>query len=98
MGTLYNSPLAMQRQGFERLSGNNKNMNTNVYATSGESFYPDYFWEIMGYPFNFVSEERRKSIASQEAVKQMPVFPERGSCQMIDDVMVVKIGKVKSDN
>ena len=96
--TLYNSPLAMQRPGFERLSGNNKNMNTNVYATSGESFYPDYFWEIMGYPFNFVSEERRKSIASQEAVKQMPVFPERGSCQMIDDVMVVKIGKVKSDN
>ena len=97
IGTLYNSPLAMQRPGFEQLEGNSPYMNNNYYATSGETFYPAYFWEILGYPFNLVPENERYRIAHTAEVVNMPTFPEPGCCQMIDDVLVIKIGRVAGE-
>lgn len=94
VGTMYNSPLSMERPGFEHLKLEKDYMNTNFYATTGEYFYPWYFWEILGYPFNLVSEDVRWKIADEREVRLMPVFPQEGSCQMRDGVMVIKLGTV----
>lgn len=94
IGTLYNSPLSMERPGFGHLNGNSAHMNNNYFSTTGESFYPSYFWEVLGYPFNLVDEYSRGMIAAKTEVRNMPTFPEIGCCQIIDGVLVVKIGEV----
>lgn len=94
VGTMYNSPLSMERPGFEHLTIPKDVMNGNNYATSGEDFYPYYFWEILGYPFNFLPNDEQYAISLDPYVRSMPVFPEKGCCQMIDGVMVIKLGRL----
>lgn len=94
IGTMYNSPLSMERPGFEHLKLEQYSMNTNNFATTGESFYPYYFWQIHGYPFNLLGEFERKKIAEEQDVKNMPVFPQQGSIQMRDGILVIKLGAV----
>lgn len=93
VGTMYDSPLAMQRPGFEHLYCLSETMNRNLYATSSEEYYPDYFWRILGYPFNFVGEYERGRIAERPEVRDMPAFPARDSVQMIDGTLVIRLGK-----
>jgi len=94
VGTMYDSPLAMTRPGFEHLTPQSDLFNDNLYAISSESFYPWYFWQILGYPFNLVSEFERGQIAASDAVRQMPAFPARGCCRMMDGTLVLKLGEV----
>ena len=70
-------------------------MHNNQYATTAEYFYPWYFWEILGYPFNLVSEFDRVAISGDPDVRAMPVFPAEGCCQMRDGVLIIKVGNVK---
>lgn len=91
-GSLYNSPLSMERPGFGYLMKDKMANANNYYATSSEEFYPYYFWQIMGYPFNMVGEYERYQISRKPEVRNMPVFPQEGCCRMIDGVMVVKVG------
>lgn len=92
VGSLYNSPLAMERSGFGYLVKNKEENTNNYYAMSSEEFYPYYFWQILGYPFNMVGEFERYHISTKPEVRSMPVFPQQGCCQIIDGVMVVKVG------
>ena len=94
IGTMYNSPLAMERPGFEHLAGKDVAMNNNYYATSMEEFYPWYFWQILGYPFNLVGEFERAQIANEPDVRAQPVFPADGCCRIRDGVLVIKLGEV----
>lgn len=90
IGTLFDTPLFLERDGFDSFSsmlGTN-----NVYATTSPTDYPWYFWHILGYPFNLVSNFERDQWALREDVLAMPAFPAKGSCQMIDGTMVIRLG------
>lgn len=92
VGTMYDSPLVLDRPGFESLYAVNATANNNHYATSSEEFYPDYFWRILGYPFNFVGEYERGRIAEKPEVRDMPAFPAKDSVKMIDGTLVIRLG------
>lgn len=94
IGTLYDSPLAMVRPGFEHLGERDDPNTTNVFAPSAPEKYYWYFWQVLGYPLNLVDEARRYKIFVRKDVRTMPVFPEEGCIQFIDDVLVVKLGYV----
>ena len=93
VGTMYDSPLAMERPGFERLYELSETMNRNLYATSSEEYYPDYFWRILGYPFNLLGNNDRSRVAEMDVVRGMPAFPAKDSVQMIDGTLVIKLGE-----
>ena len=82
----------LDRPGFESLYAVNATANNNHYATSSEEFYPDYFWRILGYPFNFVGEYERGRIAEKPEVCDMPAFPAKDSVKMIDGTLVIRLG------
>lgn len=89
LGTLEDSPLAMNRAGFEPLADFDAAQN-NFAATNPEEL-TWYLWEVMGYPCNLVSYYEAEQLAQREDVQAMPVFPAAGSCQMIDGTVVVRL-------
>ena len=50
-----------------------------------------YIWEVMGYPFNFVSTYELEQLKASDSVKAMPAFPQDGCCQFIGDTLVVHL-------
>ena len=89
-GALFNSPLAMQRPGFERTStffGSD-----NLYAISTEYYAPYYIRQILGHSMN-VDDSLIWSYGNREDVRRLPVYPAEGSIQMIDGVLVIHLGR-----
>ena len=89
VGSLENSTIAMAHKGFEHLSA--LDAAANNYTASSQSENTWYFWEIMGYPFNFVSDGQRDALAASDAVQSMPAFPAKGFCSTVDGVLVIKL-------
>lgn len=51
-----------------------------------------YCSEVLGNPINLVFEENSIEYFSQlEEVKDMPIFPKKGFCKIINDTMVIKL-------
>ena len=48
----------------------------------------------MGINLNVADDDKLEEALADETVRSMPVFPEYGSCALINDVVVVKL----SDN
>lgn len=94
IGTLYDSPLAMTRSGFEHVGERSDPNTSNVYAPSAPEKYYWYFWQILGYPLNLVDEFTHQQLFSKKEVRTMPVFPDEGCIQFVDDILVVKLGYV----
>ena len=84
----------------------NKNdifLRSNDYARFGDfGVVPDCvrqswygFWtNEMGINLTMASDEKYKEIIATNELRQMPVFPEVGSCMMINDVVVIKVSDV----
>ncbi len=54
------------------------------------------FWEHqMGIKLQVAGEDALESALSDPYVQSMPVFPERGSCALVNDVVVVKLAPVE---
>lgn len=94
VGTLENSSIAMAHKGFEHLAVLDAAENNYTASTQEENTW--YFWEIMGYPFNFVSDIERDTLAQSEFVMAMPAFPQSGFCAMVDGTLVIKLSPVQS--
>ena len=92
VGTMYDSPLVLDRPGFESLYAVNATANNNHYATSSEEFYADYFWRILGYPFNLLGDNDRGRVAEMAVVRGMPAFPAKDSVKMSDGTLVIRLG------
>lgn len=60
---------------------------------SQDYIYPIYYQYIMQLPINLCSTERKAELLEDERVKQMPVYPQEGSVQMIEDTLVVRLGE-----
>ncbi|MBR1708274.1 MAG: glucosyltransferase domain-containing protein [Clostridia bacterium] len=91
IGTPSESPLLMNRQGFEHLDA--------LKALSGKTSLTNknqmtwYFWETLGYPVNCISDFEQEQLAQREDVKQIPVFPHPGSIRMMDDILVIHLSE-----
>ena len=56
--------------------------------------YHSYCSTVLQYELKICDEETAKEFARKYAVKEMPVFPAKGSIQTVDGVIVVKMGEV----
>lgn len=77
-------------------------LKANDYARFGDfGVLPDCvrqswygFWRYeKGININIVDDNVYNELIGNETVRQMSVFPEQGSCQLINDVVVVKLGE-----
>lgn len=86
-GTLENSILSAKHKGFAELSRFDPTV--TLCSSSEETLW--YLWEILGYPVNLLSLYEQEQWSKRPDVAAMPVFPAAGSCQMIDDTLVIKL-------
>ena len=94
IGTLEDSPLAAGHEGFEHLRVLDAAANRFTASTQDQNTW--YFWEILGYPLNFVSDVERDALLGSKQVAAMPVFPAEGSTAMIDGTLVIKLSQPSS--
>lgn len=91
IGTLFDSPLFMNRPGLEQSSILLMGLD-NVYAITSESYHPWYIQQILGYPMQILNESERSQMVFHKDVITMPAFPADGCCQIIDGILVVRLG------
>lgn len=56
------------------------------------SYYQAYFDYVLTTPILLTSEQQRKELYKRAEVKKMPAFPSNACVQMIDGILVVKLG------
>ena len=89
VGSLDTTYLNAPREGFERYSeflGLGYNVSVTYYLTDYH-----YFQYVLGMPVKLLSEDESAGYAQRQEVIDMPAFPTDGFCQMVDDVLVVKL-------
>lgn len=83
-------------EGFERYYNITGAEKDNAIHSDGATYfynpYKAYFNYVLNYPVNFCSDSEISELKNNPAVKEMPSFPEKGSIQYIDGVMVIKMG------
>lgn len=89
MGMLPSSSLSMERPGFEQLAKVQGMRYT--YAASYETSTYWYLQMAIGEPINLVSHEERKALSVSNAAQNLPAFPQKGCCQMIDGCLYLRI-------
>ena len=52
-----------------------------------------YKRQVLGYPVALMSEEESDAYAELPEVQAMPEFPEKGSCAMVNGVLVLKLSE-----
>ena len=82
--------------GFESVStiiGMYDNTSVNVdYSNYYFNVFKAYFRYVLNYPLVFCDDETHYILRSSQEVEDMPAFPEKDCIQMIDGVLVVKLG------
>jgi len=61
--------------------------------TSTCNLYSSYFRYVLNYPVKMCSNELHEYLKDSPQVKDMPCYPEKGYMEMIDGVLVVKMGE-----
>lgn len=90
LGAMSDSPLAVPHQGFEALEA--FPMGERHFSGWTESDNAPYFWQILGYPLNLVSEGECDRIRLLPEAQKMPVFPEEGSVRFLEDgTLIVRL-------
>lgn len=87
IGELRQSPLAVKRPEFKHLSG--VGLEGNLSLTYNNTNYW-YLTQILGYPINPVPVSTLIELQKTNQVQQMPVYPNKGFCEFIDDILVIK--------
>lgn len=82
--------------GFETFDGNGRTTGI-IGLTENDQIknyrdYEAYFTYILNNPVNLCGEEKSIQLSELDAVKKMPVFPEKGSMEIIGGILVVKMG------
>lgn len=91
IGNIEDSAISIPHKGFEHLAV--LDAAANNFTVSTQENHTWYFWEIMGYPFNFISDYERDQLAATAEVQAMPAFPDQGCCQMIDGTLVIRLSE-----
>ena len=53
------------------------------------------YWEELGINLNWCSDERTRELCATEEFQNMPVYPQEGSIQTIDGVVMVKVAEIQ---
>ena len=85
------SELIEEVVGFESVSAITGAGYTSVLGAAERLYYQKYFDYILLNPAIMADSETWDEVSSSEAVEEMPSWPEAGSVQMIDGVLVVKL-------
>ncbi len=88
-GALDTSVLSVAHEGFESLDA----FDSHHYGVYEEGQNTAYFWQIMGYPLNFISDFERDQLAATEAVQNAPAFPREGCAFLSGKVFCVKLSE-----
>ena len=88
-GTLEDSALSVPHQGFEHLAALDAASGNYAVASAEDAVW--YTYQIIGYPFNFVSLHEQTTLSKSEDVAGMPAFPAEGCVQFIGDTLVIKL-------
>ena len=91
IGTLDGSVFSITHDGFEALTVLDAAQNN--FAPTSDDGNLWYMWEVMGYPFNFVSTYELEQLKLRDDVQAQPAFPAAGCCQLIDGVLVIKLSE-----
>ena len=91
VGSIEDSALSIPHKGFEHLSVLDAAANNFTASSQEENIW--YFWEIMGYPFNFISDYERDLLAQTPDVQAMPAFPDRDCCRMVEGTLVIRLSE-----
>ena len=91
IGTLDGSVFSITHDGFETLTVLDAAQNN--FAPTSDDGNLWYMWEVMGYPFNFVSTYELEQLKLRDDVQAQPAFPAAGCCQLIDGVLVIKLSE-----
>ncbi len=70
---------------YEGMTGMEENSQITHY-----NVYQIYFSMLLKVDLNVVDEETEAILSEEDAVKAMPTFPNKGSIQMLDDLVIVK--------
>ena len=89
IGSLSDSPLSKEREGFPV---NGLGLYTN-YSTTYLNTHRKYIGYYLGYPAVFASGSLQWEMEHNQQVLDMPLFPEKGSIQMVEGTMVVKFSQ-----
>lgn len=89
IGTPENSIFAVERKGFEHLAALDAAKGHYAIATDEDMIW--YCWDVLGYPFNFVSAFELEQLKADQAVMAMPAFPAEGCCAFVGETLVVKV-------
>ena len=83
--------------GFETFSGNGNTSGvqglTETDQIKNYRDYEAYFRYILNVPVKLCTEEQRLDFWNRPEVEAMPVFPAEGSIEMVDGMMVIKMGE-----
>lgn len=82
--------------GFEMFSGDGRTsglngLNERIQIKNYRD-YGAYFQYILNEPVKLCGEAQCRELEEHEAVRSMPVFPEKGSIKMVEGILVVKMG------
>lgn len=80
-----NDNVEIYKGDYKFINGNNKTSTTYPETTYN-------FWRSLGSPINAIEDtDVLKAYSESSQVKKMPCYPYDGYCQMVGDVLVVKI-------
>lgn len=91
IGDSFQDPLFYDNWDGEPRYGGNKTAPELINSYSRNSWIVNYF----GYNISFVDEERLAELEKDTNVMNMPCFPNDGSVQIIDDVVVIKLENIE---
>lgn len=87
IGGLRESALFNGRRGFENLSGIGL---YHEFSTTDPGTYIHLFNAVLSYRINWIGIADPEAYAQTPEVQAMPVYPARGSCRIVDGVLIVK--------
>jgi len=76
------------RPGFETYNAVGMYLHFSITFWETEN---DFMTQVMGYPVNWVDRDTDAMLEQSETVRAMPSFPDKGYCQLVDGVLVVKL-------
>ena len=90
IGSLEDSSLAKKDPSFSYTGPGQGSM----FAVTYYSTYETFLENVMGYPIQILDQASSDTFKENPVVQEMPTFPDRESCQMVDGTVVVKLSDI----
>lgn len=91
LGTPQDSALIQEKKGFEHLTALDAAADYSAITNNNDMIW--YCWEVLGYPFDFVSAYDLEQLRSDPQVQAMPAYPQEGCCAFIGDTLVIRLSE-----